>query len=228
MIDLNKVINQSMTKIEEEGFVEKVVKKRLEETVSSIVDDLFRSYSDFGKDLKNEVSQQLNINLKELNLAGYNTMVLNAVKEKLDEAIHIQGTEKIKETLDELLSDVKKEYTLSELIDEMKNKANEYGEYNGQEISFHIDPRRDILTFIDFDEEPNKDKYQCKYKIWVNSETGIIAGAEIRDRKFDNRVIMGGLRGFEETLFKIYTTGPKLIIDEHKVDVEYGDPEDDY
>ncbi len=227
MIDLNKLVNQSLSKIEEQGFVEQVVEKKLKETVTSIINDLFHSYSDFGKNLKNQVSQQLNINLRELNLAGYNTMILNTVKEKLDEAIHIQGTEKIKEALDVLLSDVKQEYKLSELIEEMKAKANEYGDYNRKEISFHIDPDRDILTFIYFDEESGKDKYRCKYGIWVNKE-GNIAGVEIKDRKFDNRVIMGGLRGFEETLFKIYTTGPKLIIDENYIKVEYGDSEEDY
>ena len=226
MIDLNKLVNQSLAKIEESGFVEQVVEKKLKETLTSVVDNLFCSYSEFGKNLKNEVAVQLNINLKELKLAGYNTMVLNAVKEKLDESMHIQGTEKIKEALDNLLADVKTEYKLSELIAEMKSRANEYGDYDGKEISLHIDPERSILTFINFDENPGKKNFQCKYKIWVDKE-GNVAGAEIRDQKFDNRVIMGGLRGFEETLFKIYTTGPRLIIDEHNVEIEYSDSEDD-
>lgn len=225
-MDLNKLVNQGLADIETEGFVKQAVNKHLKKTIESIIGDMFCSYSTFGKKLKAEITSQLNVNLEELKLAGYNTMLLNTVKEKLDEAIHIQGTEKIKELLDELLNDVKPEYRLSELIEEMKGKANEYGDYNDREISFHINPDRNILTFIYFDEEPDKEKHQCKYHIWVNSDTGVIAGVEIRDRKFDNRVIMGGLRGFEETLFKLYAASPKLIIDESNVVVEYRSEED--
>ena len=225
-MDLNKLVNQGLADIETEGFVKQAVNKHLKKTIESIIGDIFCSYSTFGKKLKAEITNQLNVNLEELKLAGYNTMVLNTVKEKLDEVIHIQGIEKIKESLDALLDNVKPEYRLSELIEEMKGKVNEYGDYNDREISFHIRPDRSILTFINFDEEPGKQDYQCKYKIWVNSDTGVIAGAEIGDQKFDNRVIMGGLRGFEETLFKLYAAKPKLIIDESNVVIEYRSEED--
>lgn len=42
MIDLNKIVNETLVKLEEEKFVETVVKKRLEQTISEIVDDTFR------------------------------------------------------------------------------------------------------------------------------------------------------------------------------------------
>ncbi|HBS60608.1 MAG TPA: hypothetical protein DEA44_15280 [Firmicutes bacterium] len=153
-------------------------------------------------------------------------MVLNAVQEKLNEAVHVQGVGKIKAGMEKLLSDVKVEYTLSKLIEEMKEKANEYGDKNGEEISFHINPDRHILTHIYFDEDGDKEQWQCKYRLCV-SEDGTIFSAEIRDKKFDNRVIMGGLRGFEETMFKLFASGGKIVIDENNVDIEYGYSEED-
>lgn len=228
MIDLNKLVDQSLAKIDEEGFVAQVVEKRLKETITGIVDNLFSRYSDFGEELKTEVAGQLKIDLKDLNLAGYNTMVLNVVKEKLDEAVHIQGVERIKKSLDDLLMNVKSEYKLSELIEEMKEIARDDGDdFEGEEISFHIAPDRSILTHIYFDEEPHKERYQCKYIMWINTKTSILAGAEIRGTKFDNRVIMGGLRGFEETLFKLFVSKPKIVIDDDNVDIEYGYRGDD-
>lgn len=226
-MDLNKLVNESLAKIEQEGFVQKVVEKQLKSTIESIIDDLLRSYSDFGKNLKKEIGSQLNINLKELNIAGYNVMVLNAVKEKLDEAVTIHGVEKIKESLEEMLTDVKKEYKLSELIEEMKEDAREYNDdHAGQEISLHVDPDRSILSFIYFDPSEDQEKYECKYRLVLNKD-GAMNSINIDGRKFDNKLIMGGLRGFEETLFKIYSTGAKIIIDENNVNLEYGYGDED-
>lgn len=227
MLDLNKIVNDSLVKIAAEGYVEKVVEKRLKESIESVIDDLFRSYSDFGKNLKKEVGEKLKVNLGELKLDGYNVMVLNAVKAKLDEAIHIQGVERIKGSLDNLLVDVKKEYKLSELIEEMKRDATEYNDdHYGEEISFHIDPDSSVLSFIYFDPDEDKEKYQCQYRLVLDKD-GSMNSISIGDRKFDNRLIMGGLHGFEETLFKIYSTGAKIIIDENNVDVEYGYNDED-
>ncbi|MCC5465564.1 hypothetical protein [Pelosinus baikalensis] len=225
-MDLNKLVNESLAKIQQDGFVQKVVEKQLKSTIESIVDDLFRSYSDFGKNLKKEIESQLKINLNELNLAGYNVMVLNAVKEKLDEAVTIQGVEKIQQALDAMLGDVKKEYKLSELIKKMKEESNEYGDHNGEEISFHIDSDRRILTFISFDEEDGQSEYECKYRLSV-SKDGKVTSVKIGNKELKNSVIMGGLYGLDETLFKIYASGAKLIIDEDDVNLEYGYGDED-
>ena len=116
MIDLNKIVNDTLVKLEKEQFVETVVKKRLEKTITEIVDDTFREWSDFGKNLKEYIRENLNVNLESLGLEGYNSLALAAIKEELDKCITIQGIEKIKETTKEILSDVKPEYTLSEII----------------------------------------------------------------------------------------------------------------
>ena len=221
IMDLNKLVNESLAKIEQEGFVQETVEKQLKKTIESIVNDLFRSYSDFGKNLEKEVASQLNVNLKELNLAGYNVMVLNTVKEKLDEAITIQGIEKIKESLNEMLVGVEKEYKLSDLVEKMKESANEYGDHNGEEISFHIDSDRKVLTFISFDEKEGKSEYECKYRLSVDKD-GKVTSVKIADKQFKNNVIMGGLYGLEEVLFKLYASGAKLLVDDDDIEIEYG------
>lgn len=120
MINLNKIVNDSMKQIENEGFVEKIVKEQLEKTIKDIVSDTFRSWSNFGENLKKHIEGNLNVNLENLNIDGYNTLVLAAVQEKLDLATKIQGVEKIKQAMDKMLKNVKTEYKLSELIEEPK------------------------------------------------------------------------------------------------------------
>lgn len=220
IMDLNKLVNDGLAKIQAEGFVKQVVEEQLKETIKNIVHDVLREYSDFGKNLKEQIESQLNINLDELNIASYNLMVLNAVKEKLDEAMHLQGVEKIKADMDEMLGTAKTEYKLSELIEELKNDALEDDDdLRGKEMSFHIDSRS-YLTFIFFDEDHDKDKYDCKYRITMDKE-GYLTSVKIGSREFKNSVIMGGLYGIEATLFKMYTQGSKLIIDEDEVDTYY-------
>ncbi|MNN88979.1 hypothetical protein D3C81_2067310 [compost metagenome] len=72
------------------------------------------------------------------------------------------------------------------------------------------------------DPEEDKGMYQCKYMIALN-EDGTVWRAEVSDKKFDNRVIMGGLYGFEATMFKMWTQKAKLVIDEYET--EFSNPE---
>jgi hypothetical protein len=221
MMDLNKMVNDSLAKIEAEGFVEKVVEKQLKSTIEIIIDDLFRSYSDFGKNLKKEIESQLNINLKELKLSGYNVLVLNTVKEKLDEALHLQGVEKMQDALNEIFNDTKKEYKLSEIINAFKQDVlSDDSAYEGNEISFHVE-KWSYGVHIAFDKDSDKGRYSCDYQIGIDSN-GKMTRADIDGKKFDNKIIMGGLYGFDETLFKIYASGAKVIIDDNDVDIEYG------
>lgn len=221
-MDLNKLVNNAMTEIQESGFVEATVKKQLEGTISSIVSDLFRSYSPFGKELEKQIGEQLNIDFKNLDISTYNTLVLNAVKEKLNHAMHIQGVESIQESMDALLGDPIKEIKLSELVEKMKNSITEWDDDHDEQITLDIDADREILCFIGLDPEQSKSRYQCKYRMIVRKD-GSIHSIEINDQSFDNKVIMGGLRGFDEVLLKLYVSGSKIIIDEDNVETYYSD-----
>ena len=98
-MDLNKMVMDGLAKMESEGKVQEIVEKHVSSTVESIVKDAFGSWSDFSKNLKVQVEQQLAINLSELNLSTYNTTILAAVKEKLDENITVAKEKVEKPTL---------------------------------------------------------------------------------------------------------------------------------
>ena len=174
MIDLNKIVNDTLVKLEKEQFVETVVKKRLEKTITEIVDDTFREWSDFGKNLKEYIRENLNVNLESLGLEGYNSLALAAIKEELDKCITIQGIEKIKETTKEILSDVKPEYTLSEIIERLKGASlkEEYEYDEGDSIALIINGEEDGYKHIYLSEEEpyGKSKYYYDYQIDINRE----------------------------------------------------------
>lgn len=227
MIDLNKIINETLVKLEEEKFVETVVKERLENTISEIVDDIFRKWSNFGENLKSHIEKNLNVSIENLGVEGYNTLVLKAIQEELDKVITVQGIEKIKESTREMLSDVKSEYTLSELIEKLKseNPKEEYEFDEGDKISIIIEGEEDGYKHIYLSMEEAKSsygrvsKYNYDYQIDIN-RLGKPYSIKLKNEEINTKKILGGLYGLEKLLFKIYSSGAKIILDKGM------DPED--
>ena len=224
MIDLNKIVNDTLSEMENEKFVEKIVKDTLEKSIKSIVDDIFRSYSDSGKKLETYIESNLNIDFNRLGLEGYNGIVLAAVKEQLDKSITVQGVEKIKNSMDEMLSDIKEEYTLSEIIEKVKDDSDkESYEYDYDEHVFLIIDKSSggyTHIYIDNDEdEPNR-KYDYSYQIDIDNK-GKPYSIKFKGDEINTKQIMGGLYGLDKLLFKIYASGAKIKLDQ-------GDDADDY
>ena len=221
MIDLNKIVNDTLGKLEEERFVETVIKKRLEKTITDIIDDTFKSWGDFGRSLKEYIEGNLNVNLENLGLEGYNTLALTAIKEELDKCITIQGIEKIKETTKEILSDVKPEYTLSEIIEKLKESSlkEEYEYDEDDSVALIIDGEEDGYKHIFLSQEVpysrygSTSRYDYDYQIDIDRE-GRPYSIKLKGQEINKNKILGGLYGLDKLLFKIYASGSKIILDE--------------
>lgn len=224
-MDMNAIINEKLAELHTEGYLEKIIKKQLEDTIKDIVEDSLRSWSDFGKGLKEVVKNQLQINLEQLDLPSYNHVILEVIKTEVEKSVHDVGVAKMTEQLQELLGTKKEFINFSELLKEMVEdecKLNELDYEDVQEITVHADPDRSVLTFIYFDPEPGKSNYRCKYRLVLDTE-GCINSIQISDKAFDQKTIMGGLHGLEATLFKLYTHGTKVIMDDYET--EFSNPE---
>lgn len=236
-MDLNKMVMESLAKMQSEGKVQAIVEKHVESTVNDVVKDLFGNWSDFSKDLKNTAKEALQINFKDLNLASYNHLILQAIKDKLDDEITNQGVAQIKNQIEGLLTDSKREYRLSELVKELAEEIedlDELGYEDYHEMTLHIDDSYSS-HWIGLDSRSDIREYDCKYRFMVNSQ-GELCSVKINDKEsysrknineFDVKAVLNGLHGLEETLFKIYTSGAKLIIDEDKCELEISNPEYD-
>src|SRR3712207_163105 len=222
MIDINKIVNDSLVKLEEEKFVEGVVQKRLEKTITEIVDDVFREWSDFGKNLKEHVEKNLNVNLSNLGIEGYNTLVLAAVKEQLDKIITTQGVEKIKKRTEEMLLDIKDEYTLTEIIEELKGEdyRNEWECDEDDKVALIIENSGNGYKHIYLNEEEKSNKYSYDYQIDLDND-GKPYAIKLKGNEINTKKILGGLYGLDKLLFKIYAHGSKIVLDQ-------GDDPEDY
>ncbi|MDY8095829.1 hypothetical protein UY456_22950 [Paenibacillus polymyxa] len=230
-MNLNNLVNDAMQTIQKDGFVEQVIKKQLETTIKKVVEEYFGTYGDFRKELENHVKEQLQIDMKKLGIGGYNLMVLNEVKSQLNAALHIQGVQKIKENIEQMLVGIKPEYKLSELIEAMKEDENDDHERDGEKISFILEGEEDEYRHIYFDPESEsreswrseKSKYSYKYQLHLDKE------GHVYDSKIDghnlsnNKEIMTSFYHFEKLMFQIFATGAKVIVDEDEVDTYYGE-----
>lgn len=236
-MDLNKMVMNSLAKMESEGKVQEIVDKHVESTVNDIVKDLFGNWSDFSKELKNTAKDALQINFKDLNLSSYNHLILQSIKDKLDDEITNQGVAQIKNQIEGMLTDSKREYKLSELVKELAGEIkdlDELGYEDYHEMTLHIDDSYSS-HWIGLDSRSDISEYDCKYRLMVNGQ-GELCSVKINDKEsysrknineFDVKAVLKGLHGLEETLFKIYTSGAKIIIDEDKCDLEISNPEYD-
>ncbi|MFS0783587.1 hypothetical protein [Bacillus sp. 1P06AnD] len=236
-MDLNKMVVASLAKMESEGKVQEIVDKHVASTINDVVKDLFGNWSDFSKELKETAKEALQINFKDLNLASYNHLILKAIKDKLDDEITNQGVAQIKNQIDGLLSDTKREYKLSDLVKELSKEIedlNEIGYDEYHEMSMHVDDPYGSY-WIGLDARNDIDEYSCKYRLHVSKE-GELYSVKINDdeysrkrfiQDFDIKAVMRGLSGLEETLFKIYTSGARIVVDEEKCELEISNPEYD-
>ncbi|MCI3197737.1 hypothetical protein GXP75_19105 [Bacillus sp. HU-1818] len=226
-MDLNLIVNKTLSELNEDGYVEKIVKKQIEDTIQDIINDTLKSWSDFGKELKQQVQNQMKINLDRLDIPSYNQVVINTIKGELERSVHEEGAKRIQESLQEILGTGKDEYKLSELINEIVEydcELNEldYDEY--KEITVIVEDKYSS-KYVYIDPEEDKDWFNCKYRLVLNKDDLTVERAEIDEKSFDNKVIMGGLYGVDKSIFKMWTRKAKLIIDNYET--TFSNPEYD-
>ncbi|WP_332276236.1 hypothetical protein [Bacillus subtilis] len=79
--------------------------------------------------------------------------------------------------------------------------------------------------YVYIDPEEDKDWFNCKYRLVLNKDDLTVDRAEIDEKSFDNKVIMGGLYGVDKSIFKMWTRKAKLIIDNYET--TFSNPEYD-
>ena len=72
MIDLNKLVSDSLTKMQSEGKIEALIEKHLSEALNSVIRGLFEYSSDIRKELEKAFKEQIKVDLSQLTLPEYN------------------------------------------------------------------------------------------------------------------------------------------------------------
>ena len=176
MIDLTKLLSDSLIKLQSEGKIEALFEKHLTEALNSVISSLFSYNSDIRKELEKVFKEQIKVDLSQITIPEYNKMILVMIQKMIDSNTHEQGLKKLETDLKKMLStSAPIEIKVSELIQEFANHIHEDDDCWDGEISFICEMSTIPNGYFDFyiDQTSGKRKYDCDYNVHCDNE-GVI------------------------------------------------------
>lgn len=140
-IKLNESVNAQMNSIIESGFIEQTIKSQLEKTISGIVNDSLKEYSDFGKAIKEKINAVLPLAASNVELPEYNKFVADICTKTFDKLLHEQAQEQIETLLKADLGVMEnKVITAQDIQNEIEKcfEPEEYEEEREISVSFEV------------------------------------------------------------------------------------------
>lgn len=224
-MDIQVIVQQQLEKIIQEGKLEAIVRAKVEKTVEDVVQEMVRSYSDFGKGLKEEISKAFKVDFEKISAVDYNHIVVAIVKEHLDKRLLESVKEPIAKEIDDYLGPLeKKEWKLSEVIERfVKEEIDDDDRHDGGQISLHVEKSNYGSTHISFDKDGGKKKYDCEYDMSIDTKTGVpysFRAGKYNPHKGDLR--FESLHGsFEKFFFRLYAQRVSVVVDECETEYYY-------
>lgn len=208
MKELSNVIAAAFDNIVASGAIEKAIEEKLQETIVSAVNDQLKSYSDFGKAIKEKVAQVVNVNMEHMDLPSYGDLVMKILRRQLD--AHMQGefAQRLEADMAALLETAPAEITLESIIEKFIDAYKE--DRAGEDFTLRIENDGGSFTYIGLDKEPNQSEYECDFRIGVHQ--GEVFNLRLNGDDVQKKMFVGPLRGFEKLLFQMYTAKTKLVI----------------
>lgn len=222
-MNLQETVQKQLNGLVEDGTIEKIVKEKVTKTLDDIIGDSLRSYSDFGKQLSEVVKNAMQISFEKVSVVGYQKIITDIVKRKLEEKMMSDISEPLGKEIDELFGDFeKKEYKLSELL-QVYMQNNMPDDSDGYcEISFHVEESNYGSIHIGFDKKSDKTIYKCDVRFSLNKEGKIYTFEVGEYSKHRGDILRESLHGeFDRLLFNIYASGSVIIVDENNCQTEY-------
>lgn len=209
-----------------EGEVDAVITAAVKKTVTATIGTLLQSYGDFGQKLEKALKEELQIDTGRLGLPGYNAIVIDVVRGALDKQIDLVGKTFLKESLDRMLAGgTPREIKLSELVDQFKQWIRD--DYSQKDHAREITAIIDELSYgsrtVYLDAKPDQRKYDCAFRLTFTVETGQVWNISLRGKDMQSSRFIGDLNGFDRTLFYLYATKSKLILNTEHPDIYHPD-----
>jgi len=210
------------------GALEEAIIKKVDSLIESTADDVFRSYSDLGKALKEKMTKVIMPQLEKMDdLPTYHDFVLNRLKVAAQGFYDQRLTEVLDKEFAEIMAEVPEKITLSYIVNSLLEEAQEDNEYEG-EITLIIEDFKDKHDWkfgeygdslsVYIDKEPNTDSRYCAYDLHLSKdkETGKydILGVRVDGKKSGESLAIGRLYNMEKILFNVYAMKGRIELDQ--------------
>ena len=209
MKELNDLIIARMNNMTESGAIQKLIDKQLEDSVTDILKDSLRSYSDFGKAIKEKLSESLAGAVEKVTFPEYNKFISDAVVECVSSHMGAEVVAGIQEQLKGILQPVPKEITGEKFLSELWD----FFDHSSDGVKFDDGPYILPEWSMDSDETAVYMKVEDQFKVsfYDHKKSGNWYIGYIEDDS--ERHITADLGGATHTygvigyLYKLYCTG---------------------
>ncbi|MCF6442059.1 hypothetical protein L1077_21750 [Pseudoalteromonas luteoviolacea] len=202
----------------QDGAIEKAISAKVDGLIEDVADQAFRSYGDLGKAMEEKLTNAIIPQLEKIgDLPTYHQFVINRLAEAAQDFYDQKLAAKLDEELKNIMGEVPDEVSLSWLVQQVMEGAQEdSGDYEG-EIYLKI-TERNYGSFINVYLDPcgESDRHDCKYDIHLCEQEdkkwkviGLrIDGGDVRERK-----ALGSLYRLEKILFNMCVTKATIEMD---------------
>lgn len=220
-MDINKEIQIATDKFIEEKLPEMVAQK-VTKMVDEILNDVFRSYSDVGKQIKEKIEKQLNVNLQEYDLVDYNHFVAKAINERLIGIINEGSIKPIMNLVEGTVGFIeKKTIKLSEIHQMFIDSSMEENDQEPEgQISFYATKNHEHgWTTVNADIEENVSEGDCALEFLINESRGSIFCFRTKSHWSKKSNLTPSkvtqLSNLEHKIFRLYSAQVKVEIDDN-------------
>ncbi|MGI2045973.1 hypothetical protein [Shewanella oncorhynchi] len=203
------------------GALEQAIGKYADKLIDDAASDVFRSYGDIGKALKEQFAKAIMPQIDSIaDLPTYHEFVTNRLKLATQQFYDNRLATVLDAELKDLLSELPEQITLSWLVEKVIAESREYNDDYEGEITLIIeeDNKYGNFAYIYLDKESDRSKRDCEYDIHLrqDKESGKweIIGLRINGHKSGDQLSMGRQHGFEKILFNIYAMKGHIEFDE--------------
>ncbi|PJO24865.1 hypothetical protein [Burkholderia glumae] len=222
MRELEQAVSNAFSNIVASGAIERAIEEKLTTTITSIIDDSLRSYSDFGKQLGEQVKTALQVDLSRIGLPSYNDFIMKVVRAKVSALTQSAIAQQVEKQLEALLEPAPAEITLSALVDQfIKGNDDRYGCSCDapDRITLHVQDTDYGSNWIALDKDDDKSEYECEIRFGVSKDTGRMFGLTLRQQKVQETLFLDPY-GFERSILQMHLAGTKVIIDRKAYEID--------
>jgi hypothetical protein len=214
---VQEMFGQVLSQRIQSGAVEQAIIRQVDKLIEDAASDVFRSYGDVGKAIKEQFAKAVMPNLKEIgDIPTYHQFVTQRLKMSVQNFYDNRIAQVIDKEMADLLEEIPEQLNLSWFVQKLLNSAKESRDedYEGQ-ITLNIEHDGKWLH-ISMDKEQNKEKYRCAYRIDARKDDDgqyRIYAAKIDDESIATSKIIGPFYSFEKILMHVYALKGSIIAD---------------
>jgi hypothetical protein len=207
------------------GTFDEMIRKKLVDLVDGLLSEQLRSWSPFGESVKKQLAAALNVNLSQLGLGGYNVLVAEVVRSRIEAQVKGEWAEQLKQQVDSMLRHAPAELKLSQLFEEFVEGWTEAAHSDGwAHATMHVSASEYRSTWVYIDPKPyddDRDRYGFMWRLLIGDDGDLCEAEQYQTAARSKSVSAGAERrslfsshhGFEGLLFQLRAGKTKIIID---------------